>query len=378
MYVLYESYGFSVATLYSLGFVTGAVTTPITGPLVDKFGRKASALAYCILEIGINMLEQYPFLAGLIVSRMVGGVTTNLLSSVFETWLDTEYRRQGLDEEKYEVIMRDSVVVSNTAAIASGYLAHILAESFGPVGPFQGAVSFTALALVVVMLLWTENYGTVTIDHKQPKAIHAYMGEAWETLKRDSRILRVGIIQGLTVGSLQIFIFLWSPTLQAFSKNAPSYSSLGLDSAGEPAYGLIFGSFMAAGVAGGLCAPYLRQATAVLLSPLSKTELETVHIENKGEVRPMAVEMLAASCYIICALLLCVPCTMDEDSPISFSTSFCAFLLYEFLVGVIMPCEGVIRSLYLPSDARATMMTLPRIIVNLAVSLGVILTRSIT
>ena len=100
--------------------MTGAITTPGTGPLIDKYGRKASALIYCILEIGINILEQYPFLAGLIVSRMIGGVTTNLLSSVFETWLDTEYRKQGLDENKYEIIMRDSVIVSNTAAIASG------------------------------------------------------------------------------------------------------------------------------------------------------------------------------------------------------------------------------------------------------------------
>ena len=71
LYVLYEGYGFNVASLYALGFITGAVTTPITGPLIDKFGRKRSAILYCVLEMGINMLEQYPFLTGLLVSRMV-------------------------------------------------------------------------------------------------------------------------------------------------------------------------------------------------------------------------------------------------------------------------------------------------------------------
>lgn len=381
MYVLYESYGFSVASLYALGFVTGAVTTPITGILIDKFGRKTSALIYCILEIWINMLEQYPFLAGLVVSRMVGGVTTNLLSSVFEAWLDTEYRKQGLEKEKYELIMRDSVVVSNIAAIASGYLAHVLAESFGPVGPFQGAVSCTGLALVVIMFVWTENYGTLATDPNQqePKTIRDYANEAWDAFRTDTRILRVGVIQGLTVGSLQTFIFLWSPTLQTFAKNASSSSSLGsLDSSGEPAYGLIFGAFMAAGVAGGLCSPYLRQATALLLPPLEKDRLQTVTIEGEGEVRPMAVEWLASSCYFFSALLLCVPCLVDETGSASFLIALASFLVYEFLVGVIMPIEGVIRSLYLPSDARATMMTLPRIIVNLTVSLGVILTKRIT
>ena len=158
--MLYEGYGFSVASLYALGFLTGAVTTPLTGSLVDKFGRKWSAIIYCVLEISINQLEQYPMLWGLIISRMVGGITTNLLSTVFEAWLDTEYRKRNLPEEKYEIIMRDSVIVSNLAAIASGYLAHVLAESYGPVGPFKGAVTCTSLALIVVATLWTENYGT--------------------------------------------------------------------------------------------------------------------------------------------------------------------------------------------------------------------------
>jgi hypothetical protein len=320
------------------------------------------------------MLEQYPFLTGLIASRMVGGITTNLLSSVFETWLDTEYRARGFDEEKYEIIMRDSVIVSNTAAIASGYLAHVLAEKLGPVGPFEGAVACTVIAFGVVMVLWTENYGSVqeTKDGNS-KSVQEYLNEAIAAFKSDSRVLRVGIIQGLSVGSLQIFIFLWSPTLQNFAKNAPA-GALGLDSHGEPAYGLIFGAFMAAGVVGGLCSPFIRKATTVLLTPLSKGKLETINIEGEGEIRPMAVEFLAAFCYIMGAFLLMVPCLVAESDASSFSTSLGAFLIFEFTVGVCMPCEGVIRSLYIPSDARATMMTLPRMIVNIAVSVGVVST----
>ena len=374
LYVLYEGYGYSVASLYCLGFITGAVTTPLTGPLVDKFGRKKAALLYCFLEVGINMLEQYPFLTGLIASRMVGGITTNLLSSVFETWLDTEYRARGFDEEKYEIIMRDSVIVSNTAAIASGYLAHVLAEKLGPVGPFEGAVGCTVIAFGVVMVMWTENYGSVQgTEDGNSKSVQDYLIEAIDVFKSDSRVLRVGIIQGLTVGSLQIFIFLWSPTLQNFAKNAPA-GALGLDSDGEPAYGLIFGAFMAAGVLGGLCSPFIRKAVTVLLTPLSKGKVETINIEGEGEIRPMAVEFLTAFCYIMGAFLLMVPCLVAESAASSFTSSLVAFIILEFTVGVSMPCEGVIRSLYIPSDARATMMTLPRMIVNIAVSVGVVST----
>ena len=264
--MLYDGYGFNVASLYALGFITGAITTPITGPLIDRFGRKKSAMLYCALEMWINLLEQFPFLSGLLVSRMVGGITTNLLSSVFETWLDTEFRNRrrttpsrtdtstindedtattsesmGVDFEdeeeaaknQYELIMRDSVIVSNLASIASGYLAHVLAEKYGPVGPFQGAVSCTGIALIVISMLWTENYGvssTSTSEEQEvqsddsdshekcnTKSVMDYIKEAITIFRSDPTILCLGIIQGLSAGSLQIFIFLWSPTLQNFT-----------------------------------------------------------------------------------------------------------------------------------------------------------------
>jgi len=439
--------------------------------------------------MGINLLEQYPFLSGLLVSRMVGGITTNLLSSVFETWLDTEFRNRRISsnsaaassattntttcttttiddddddttttttasasvtsewskgtiytdtddndddaeeqeednedtiaKHEYELIMRDSVIVSNLASIASGYLAHLLAEQYGPVGPFQGAVTCTGIALVAVCLLWTENYGVSPVssasssyekneeveeeddngnrehgsyEQKQPppssKSIREYIVDAMASFRSDSKILTIGIIQGLSAGSLQIFIFLWSPTLQKFASSGADGKQIApfpifswaMDGSGEPAYGLIFGAFMAAGVTGGLCAPYFRQAVSILFSsPNNKngpSSLQTIHVEAEGiNVRPMILEFLVGINYIIAAILLLIPCILPATSPESFSIALASFLTYEFLVGVTMPNEGVIRSIYLPSDGRATMMMVPRMVVNLAVSLGVMLTK---
>jgi MFS family permease len=377
LYVLYEGYGFSVASLYCLGFVTGAVTAPITGPLVDKFGRKKAALLYCALEVWINFLEQFPFLSGLIVSRMVGGVTTNLLSTVFEAWVDTEYRKRGFAEEKYENLMRDSVVVSNLAAIASGYLAHVLAERLGPVGPFEGAVTCTAVAFGVVLMLWTENYGSPS---KEDDSSTLGMGKLRETisiLKSDSRILRVCITQGFTMGSLHIFIFLWSPVLKEYSASAKR-NTLGLDVDGEPAYGLIFGAFMTAGVIGGLCSPSVRKIVTLLLSPLAKSTVPDTVTVNDEELRPMDVEFQGALCYFLCAMLLMIPCFTAPSDPSSYTTTLIAFVLYELFVGIYSPCEGVIRSLYIPSESRASMMTIPRFIVNVAVALGVVSTELVS
>ena len=377
LYVLYEGYGFSVASLYCLGFFTGAVTAPITGPLIDKIGRKKSALIYCALEVGINLLEQFPFLSGLIVSRVVGGVTTNLLSTVFETWVDTEYRSRGFAEDQYETLMRDYVVVSNLAAIASGYLAHVLAEKLGPVGPFEGAVTCTAAAFAVVFVLWTENYGALG-KAGETKSVTAELKDTISAIKADSRVLRVCITQGLTMGSLHIFIFLWSPILKDFADGAFN-TSIGLDGNGEPAYGLVFGWFMTAGVIGGLLSPSIRKVVTLLLSPLTKESVpDTVSVQGEGEVRPMAVEFQAAFCYVMCSLLLLLPSMLDTSSPTSFSYAFLSFVVYEFLVGVYSPCEGVIRSLYIPPGSRGSILIIPRIIVNVAVALAVVSTEFVT
>merc|ERR1711907_237784 len=86
--------------------------------------------------------------------------------------------------------------------------------------------------------------------------------------------------------------------------------------------------------------------------------------------------------YVIAALLLLVPCFLSPSSSSSSSSSFsiavASFLAYEFLVGVTVPCEGVIRSIYLPSDGRVTMTMVPRMVVNLAVSMGVLLTKYVS
>ncbi len=160
LYALYHGYGLNVPNLYALGFVVGAVTSPFIGPLVDKYGRRKSAVIYCFLEMIINALEQYNFLPGIIASRLIGGVTTNLLFTVFESWLITEHRSRGFPESQLALLLRDSVVSSNLSAIGSGFLAHFLADSFGPAGPFKGTVVCSGIALILVATQWEENYGS--------------------------------------------------------------------------------------------------------------------------------------------------------------------------------------------------------------------------
>jgi len=420
LYALYSGYGYSVANLYSLGFITGAITSPFIGPLVDRFGRKRSAMLYCVLEILINVTEQYENLSGLIASRVVGGITTNLLSSVFESWLATEHRRRRFDgddgsgcgddnddddnddggkEPRLALVMRDSTIVSNMAAIVSGYIAHRLAERSGNGGPFGGAVFFTFVALVLVGLLWTENYGNSNGcgdgDDEGSKELITFRGHmvgAFKTIVGDTKISRIGLIQGLTEGTLQTFVFLWSPALASFALGAPQ-TALGLGPDGEPAYGLIFGGFMACGVIGGVVQPYVRKNIGTsawtcnsgrrswvsFLSSSPSPEMVRGHRREKGcDQNTLQTGILCALCYLFTAVLLLIPCMVDAHSPYAFSMSLTAFLLYELLVGLYMPCQGVIRSIFMPKESTCSVMTMLRVVVNVAVALGVISTNYIS
>ena len=177
LYVLYDGYGYSVPVLYAIGFLSGAFTSIFMGAIVDRIGRKKAVMMYCIFEIVINYMEQFPILACLIASRAIGGITTNLLFTVFEAWLVTEHKKRQFADAKLEIILRDSSIASNLAAILSGCIAHRLASLMGPVGPFIGAMAFTFIALLIVALVWCENYGSKEVSVKNRPSMRDHLGE---------------------------------------------------------------------------------------------------------------------------------------------------------------------------------------------------------
>ena len=185
------------------------------------------------------------------------------------------------------------------------------------------------------------------------------------------------MIQGLTEGTLQTFVFLWSPALLAFSKYAEA-GTMGLDKNGEPAYGIVFGGFMMCGVMGGFLEPVVRKLVArhagVTNNPVSKEQEGA----EENEINPTAVSCLCALCYMASALLLLAPCQVEQESTYAFSICLIAFLLYELMVGLYMPCEGVLRSIYMPNSSMCSIMTMLRVVVNVAVALGVISTNYVS
>ena len=86
-------------------------------------------------------------------------------------------------------------------AIVAGIVAQVLEDFLGHIGPFQGAVALTVIALILVFQ-WEENYGEEHAgDHADSSLYHQFM-EGWKKTASDSSIWKIGMTQALSEGAM--------------------------------------------------------------------------------------------------------------------------------------------------------------------------------
>merc|ERR1719343_233780 len=341
MYTLYLSYNVNVSALFITGFLSGAIFAPFLGSFVDKFGRKNSCIMYCILEIIINTLEHSHNFGVLLFGRILGGISTNLLFSAFESWMTTEHRKKGFPEEWMSKTYSDQSIGNGTTAILAGIVAQVLEDYLGQIGPFQGAIALTVLALLLV-LPWEENYGEK--DSDDDHSLYHQFKEGWGATLSDSRIWRIGMTQALSEGGMYTFVFMWVPTL--LSMNPPG---------GLPT-GCVFAAMMMAITIGGMIYPPLQ-------SILSK-------FSPKGK----SPELCASFVYFVAAASTAVPAfVLSQGTSMvlhGFTMVIAAFMVTEVTVGLFMPVAGTLRSKYVPDALQGAILNIFRLPLNVVVVAG--------
>lgn len=101
----------------------------------------------------------------LLIGRVLGGLSTTLLFTAFESWMVSEHRRRGFDESLLADTFSIASAGNGLMAISAGYLAQLAADMNGDIGPFQLAIALTVLTMGF-LFFWNENYG----DSHTPKA----------------------------------------------------------------------------------------------------------------------------------------------------------------------------------------------------------------
>lgn len=343
MYTLYLSYQVNISALFLTGFLSGAIFAPFLGPFVDKFGRKRSCIVYCVLEIVINVMEHFHNFPILITGRILGGISTNLLFSAFESWMTTEHRKKGFPEEWLSRTYSQCSVGNGAMAIMAGIVAQVLEDFLGQIGPFQGAVALTMLALLLV-LGWEENYGEKEGDSHDNSSVMDNFFNGWSKTISDSRVWRIGLTQALSEGAMYTFVFMWVPTL------------LELEPPGGVPTGCVFSALMMAITIGGLIYPLLQA------------------IIGKFVAKEKSSELCASVVYFLASASMAIPvaCVSAASSPAPYCQELIlgSFLVVEFCVGLFMPVAGTLRSKYVPDALQGAILNIFRLPLNAIVVSG--------
>mmetsp|Transcript_2281 Transcript_2281/g.2735 ORF Transcript_2281/g.2735 Transcript_2281/m.2735 type:complete len:479 (+) Transcript_2281:297-1733(+) len=343
MYTLYLSYNVNISALFLTGFLSGAIFAPFLGSAVDKFGRKRSCIVYCVLEIIINCLEHFHNFQLLLLGRVLGGISTNLLFSAFESWMTTQHRQNGFPEEWLEKTYAATSIGNGATAILAGIVAQLLEDKLGQIGPFQGAVALTVLALVLI-LPWEENYGEVKEGGHESSSLYEQFIEGWKATCTDSNIWRIGLTQALSEGAMYTFVFMWVPTL------------LTMEPPGGLPTGCVFSSLMIAITMGGIFFPIMHNIVS-----------KTLHSKEKSS------EVTACLIYLFASASMAVPasCLANASSAtICFERVLVSFVVLEFSVGLFNPVAGTLRSKYVPDNLQGAILNIFRLPLNAVVVAG--------
>lgn len=219
-------------------------------------------------------------------------------------------------------------------------MSQVLEDKFGHIGPFQGAIALTGLALILV-LPWEENYGEK--DSDQDHSLLHQFSEGWRTTLSNSQIWRIGMTQALSEGGMYTFVFMWVPTL--LSMNPPG---------GLPT-GCVFSAMMMAITIGGM-----------MYQPLQSL------ISSAFASKKTAPELCATIVYLSAAVSMAIPalCLSKDSIGSSFELVIASFMVMELCVGLFMPVAGTLRSKYVPDALQGAILNIFRLPLNAVVVSG--------
>jgi len=320
VYALYSSYGFSkkeIGQLFIMGYGAAAIVGASVGSIADKYGRRLCCVAFTIIYASSCVTKHSPDFWVLMFGRLLGGIGTSLLHSVFESWMIASHFAQGFSGDHLSDTFTKAYFGNYLVAIMAGLFGSMATEAYGPVAPFDIALVMLGAGAFVVSLTWTENYG----DSQAP--LSTALATGYRHLISKRQIWLVGAAQALFESSMYTFVFMWTPELEeARGDKLP--------------HGLIFAIFMVSCMIGSNCIKLLTRW------------------------RPPYKYMIWV--FLTAAMSL-MPCVFQ----LGFEARLFGFCVFEACVGVYFPTWGRLRCGVVPEESRATIMNFFRVPLNLAV-----------
>ena len=246
------------AALFTTGFLSAGLCGFFVGSLADRHGRRLACLVFCssygLASLLITLSDSLPIL---FAGRMVSGFATSLLYCAFDSWMVTEWNRRGFGAgsgvggaggvggvggESLGSMYASMSTLTGVVAIAAGIVSEWLVGATGTKrAPFVASAACLGLAFAMIWNLWTENYGDNNHDtnpassassakdpedqQQQPLQAHllthtARFASTLRLILRNKAVLYLGLASNLFEGTMYLFVFFWSPALEAARSTA--------------------------------------------------------------------------------------------------------------------------------------------------------------
>ncbi|KAL3790547.1 hypothetical protein HJC23_007696 [Cyclotella cryptica] len=338
VYALYDAYGYSqhdIAVLFVAGFGSSMVFGSFVGGMADQCGRRKFVILFAITYALSCMTKHFKNFTILMIGRLLGGIATSLLFSVFEAWLIGAHATAGvmshLGKSFSSAQYGNSIVAIVAGQIANRAANHAefqptSADSGFYTGGYLGPFDVSMLTLIACGLLatslWEENFGKSEQDDDDSSKKSSATGAlktAYSATVRSPDIL-----------SMYIFVFMWTPALTTLAK-----AELGDSFEGLP-FGIIFSTFMVCCMAG--------------------SSIFSIAMEK------MKPEQLAVPVFGIATLAFGI-IVLSKSA----TSTFLAMNLFEVCVGMYFPSMGTMKGMIVPEDKRAAIYNLFRIPLNFIV-----------
>ena len=403
-YAVYSAYGYdqrAISFLFVAGFGSGMSLGSIIGGLADSLGRKRMVCWYCV-TYALSCLAKHlrPFWA-LLLGRVLGGIATSLLFSVFDAWLIRAHAARGIDASYLSQSFSAANFGSSLVAILAGLVANMAVgttadggpksslqpmfdkaarrwmieeaaqslhgeESVGPplsvddkrwdvawvyvgggIAAFDLALIPLALCFVLVTLFWEENYGEESGSSGEPAAPlrtrrkKGWGGVMFAALSNTSRTVwhSSGIFNLCAVTS-----FFEGAMYVFILLWTPALRALDVhvdveDYPGPP-LGVVFATFM-------VCCMLGTSIFSIVTSMGMRPSRFLVGI----------LAISSASCLVMA--------NTSNDT-----LSYSAMLAFEFCIGGYYPAMSTVKGSIIPEDQRAAIYSIFRLPLNLVVLLN--------
>ena len=148
-------------------------------------GRRKLCLIFCVTYTLACACINIPSIPVLFFGRLLGGISTSILFSAFETWLISSATTAGLPSADLSTIMGRATLLNGFVATAAGVISnHLVGATNNLASPFIASGLVLLIGWVVIRVTWSENYGAggglEDHDFLQVKRL----GHAWRIVRK--------------------------------------------------------------------------------------------------------------------------------------------------------------------------------------------------